>query len=145
MRVAPAGLCLFALVSCAAASPGFSGTVQTEYVSVGSQIGGRVIATEVSAGQTVRRGAIIVRLDPAIPQAQYDEAVAQERAAQDALRALQAGTLPSQIEQARGSRNATRASSARWPPPATSHGRVSIRRARRAIKPALACGRCRRS
>ncbi|HTU68836.1 MAG TPA: HlyD family efflux transporter periplasmic adaptor subunit [Candidatus Baltobacteraceae bacterium] len=102
-------LAVLALAGCNASPPGFSGTVQTEYVSVGSTVGGRVIATEVSAGQTVRRGAIIVRLDPALPQAQYEEALAQERAAQDALRALRSGTLPSQIEQARGSRLATRA------------------------------------
>ncbi|HUN28935.1 MAG TPA: HlyD family efflux transporter periplasmic adaptor subunit [Alphaproteobacteria bacterium] len=91
------------LVSCAASPPRFSGTVQTEYVSVGSQVGGRVIETDVAAGQIVKRGAVVARLDPAMPQAQYDEAVAQEHAAQAALRALQSGSLPSQIELARGS------------------------------------------
>ncbi len=102
MRVAPAGLCCLALVACAAQSGHFSGTVQTEYVSVGSQVGGRVIQTGVAAGTTVKRGAVIVRLDPALPQATYDQALAQERAADAALHALQTGTLPSQIEQARG-------------------------------------------
>ena len=103
MRVAAVALSFAVLVSCAAPRPGFSGTVQTEYVSVGSQVGGRVIATEVAAGQTVKRGAVIVRLDSALPTATYDQAVAQGRAAQAALRVLQTGTLPSQIEQARGS------------------------------------------
>jgi multidrug resistance efflux pump len=103
MRVAAVGLGFAALVSCAAPRPGFSGTVQTEYVSVGSQVGGRVIATEVAAGQSVKRGAVIVRLDPAMPQATYDQAMAQELAAQASLRVLQTGTLPSQIAQARGS------------------------------------------
>ncbi|HTZ55984.1 MAG TPA: HlyD family efflux transporter periplasmic adaptor subunit [Candidatus Acidoferrum sp.] len=102
MRVAPAGLCCLTLVACAAQSPHFSGTVQTEYVSVGSQVGGRVIETDVAAGTTVKRGAVIVRLDPSLPQATYNQAVAQARAADAALRALQSGTLPSQIEQARG-------------------------------------------
>ena len=83
--------------------------MQTEYVSVGSQVGGRVIATEVAAGQSVKRGAVIVRLDPAMPQATYDQAVAQERAAQASLRVLETGTLPSQIEQARGSSLSTSA------------------------------------
>ncbi len=102
MRVAPAGLCCVALVACAAQTSHFSGTVQTEYVSVGSQVGGRVIEVDVAAGRTVRRGAVIVRLDPALPQATYEQAVAQERAADAALRALRTGSLPSQIEQARG-------------------------------------------
>lgn len=109
MRVAAVALSFGVLVSCAAPRPGFSGTVQTEYVSVGSQVGGRVIATEVAAGQTVKRGAVIVRLDPAMPMATYDQAVAQGRAAQAALRALQTGTLPSQIEEARGSSLSTSA------------------------------------
>ena len=103
MRVVPAGLCLLMLVACAAQAPRFSGTVQTEYVSVGSQTGGRVIETDVAAGQTVHRGAVIVRLDPALPQAAYDQAVAQEHAAAAGLRALESGTVPSEIEEARGS------------------------------------------
>ena len=109
MRVAPAGLCLLAVVSCSVPQPRFSGTVQTEYISVGSQVGGRVIEVDVSAGQTVKRGAVIVRLDPAMPKATYDQAVAQERAAQAALSALRTGSLPSQIASAHG---ASRASSA---------------------------------
>ena len=110
MRVAPAGLFLLALVSCAAPAYHFSGTVQTEYVSVGSQVGGRVIETDVAAGRPVKRGAVIVRLDPAMPQATYEQAIAQAHAAQAALRALQRGTLPSQIAQARGASAATGAS-----------------------------------
>jgi HlyD family secretion protein len=102
MRVAPAALCCLVLAACAAPTAHFSGTVQTENVSVGSQVGGRVIETDVAAGKTVKRGAVIVRLDPALPQATYDQAVAQEHAADAALRALRSGTLPSQIEQARG-------------------------------------------
>jgi HlyD family secretion protein len=102
MRVAPAGLCCLALAACAAPTSHFSGTVQTEYVSVGSQVGGRVIETDVAAGRVVKRGAVIVRLDPALPRATYEQALAQERAAVAALHALRTGTLPSQIEQARG-------------------------------------------
>ena len=109
MRVAAVVFSFGVLVSCAPPAPGFSGTVQTEYVSVGSQVGGRVIETDVSAGQTVKRGAVILRLDPAMPQATYDQAVAQARAAAAALRSLQNGTLPSQIEQARGSSLSTSA------------------------------------
>jgi HlyD family secretion protein len=102
MRVAPAALWCLALVACGGQPARFSGTVQTEYVSVGSQVGGRVIETDVAAGKIVKRGAVILRLDPAMPQATYDQAVAQARAADAALRALQHGALPSQIEQARG-------------------------------------------
>ena len=107
MRVAPAGLCCLALAACAAPTSHFSGTVQTEYVSVGSQVGGRVIAVDVAAGTPVKRGTVIVRLDPSLPQATYDQALAQARAADAALRALQSGTLPSQIAQARGANVAT--------------------------------------
>ncbi len=107
MRVAPAGLCCLALAACAAPTSHFSGTVQTEYVSVGSQVGGRVIEADVAAGTTVKRGTVIVRLDPSLPQATYDQAMAQARAADAALAALQTGTLPSQIAQARGSSVAT--------------------------------------
>ncbi|HUA08546.1 MAG TPA: biotin/lipoyl-binding protein [Candidatus Acidoferrales bacterium] len=110
MRVAPAGLCLLALVSCSASPPGFSGTVQTEYISVGSEAGGRVVQVDVAAGQTVKRGEVIVRLDPSLPQAAYDQAVAQERAAQASLAALRSGTLPSQIASARGASLASGAS-----------------------------------
>lgn len=102
MRVAPAGLWCLALAACAPSGSHFSGTVQTEYVAVGSQVGGRVIQTDVAAGATVKRGAVLVRLDPALAQATYDQALAQERAADAALRALRSGTLPAQIAQARG-------------------------------------------
>jgi HlyD family secretion protein len=111
MRGRAALLAAACIVSaCASAPPGFSGTVQTEYVSVGSQVGGRVIETDVSAGTRVRRGDVIVRLDPAMLRAQYDQAVAQERAAQASLQALESGTLQSQIELARGSNLASQAS-----------------------------------
>lgn len=102
MRVVPAGLCLLVLAACAPQAPRFSGTVQTEYVTVGSEVGGRVVETGVAAGQRVHRGTVIVRLDASMPQAAYNQAVAQERAAAAALHALQSGTLPSQVATARG-------------------------------------------
>jgi len=110
MRALGVACIVSALAACSPPPPSFSGTVQTEYVSVGSQVGGRVIATYVSAGETVKRGTVLVRLDPAMPQAQYDEAIAQEHAAQDALTVLRSGTLPSQIELARGSSLSSHAS-----------------------------------
>lgn len=109
-RLAGYFVAALALAACSSSPPRFSGTVQTEYVSVGSQIGGRVIETDVAAGQTVRRGAVVVRLDPAMLRAQYDQAVAQERAAQASLQALESGTLQSQLELARGSSLASHAS-----------------------------------
>ncbi len=110
VRLALAIATLAELVACSNAPPRFSGTVQTEYASIGSQIGGRVIETDVAAGQRVHRGQILARLDPAMLRAQYDQAIAQERAAKAALEALESGTLPSQIELARGSSLASRAS-----------------------------------
>lgn len=97
------------LVSCAGAAPRYSGTVQTESIAVGSQVGGRVVEVDVAAGTVVHPGSVIVRLDPSMLQAQLDEALAQERAAEFALDALERGTLPSQVELARGSSRASRA------------------------------------
>lgn len=97
------------LVSCAASSPRYSGTVQTESIAVGSQVGGRVIEVDVAAGTVVHRGSVIVRLDPSMLQALLDEALAQERSAAFALDALRLGTLPSQVELAQGSSRTARA------------------------------------
>ena len=100
---------IIALVSCAPGPAAYSGTVQTESVSVGSQTGGRVVEVDVAAGGRVRAGSIIVRLDPSMPRAQLDEALAQERSARGYLETLERGTLPSQVALARGSRTASRA------------------------------------
>ena len=105
-----AALCAAVMTSCATPAPRYSGTVQTESIAVGSQIGGRVATVDVAAGTPVQRGSIIVALDPSMLHAQLDEALAQARAAQAALGTLERGTLPSAVELARGGSATSRAS-----------------------------------
>ena len=87
--------------ACASHAASYSGTVQTESVAVGSQTGGRIVQTYVSAGSPVRRGYNIVRLDPSGPQAQYDQAKAQESEAKAQLAALLHGNVATDVERAR--------------------------------------------
>jgi HlyD family secretion protein len=101
MRLVPI-LLAGVLSACGSPAPQYSGTVQTESVAVGSQVGGRVIEVPVAAGQTVKAGTVIARLDPAMLQANLDQAVASAHAAQANLQALQSGSLVSQVAQARG-------------------------------------------
>lgn len=61
-----------------------------------------MIEVPVSAGQTVRAGAVIARLDPAMLQANLNQAVAQEGVAAANLLALQSSSLVSAVAQARG-------------------------------------------
>ena len=66
--------CVLAAGACATRRSGYSGTVQTESVAVGSQIGGRVVQVDVAVGTRVHRGSIVLALDPALLRAQYDQA-----------------------------------------------------------------------
>lgn len=89
------------LAACAASPPAYSGTIQTESVAVGSEIGGRVVATNVATGDRVRRGEVLLRLDAAQLQAQADEAAAQAAQARQHLAELQAGSLATDVAKAR--------------------------------------------
>ena len=91
-----------ALSACGSPTAQYSGTVQTESVSVGSQVGGRVVEVDASAGQTLRAGAVIARLDPAMLQADLNQAIAQEGVAAASLRTLQSGSSVSAAAQALG-------------------------------------------
>ena len=102
-------LALCALCACARSAHGYSGTVQTEFASVGSQIGGRVVAVEVQAGSRVHRGQVLVRLDPAILGAERDEARQQVAASKANLEQLRNGAVASDIERARGTSAAANA------------------------------------
>jgi len=87
--------------SCSPPPPAYSGTVQTESVAVGSQIGGRVAEVNVSAGSRVQRGSVILRIDPGMLGAQYDQARAQVQQAAEHLAELQNGNVETDIERAR--------------------------------------------
>lgn len=91
---------MLALLCACSAPAGYSGTVQTESVAVGSQTGGRVIEVDVATGSRVHRGDIVLRLDPALLQTQYDVAVAQTRQAAQHLDELENGSSTTDIERA---------------------------------------------
>jgi HlyD family secretion protein len=100
-RVPVFAAALLALSSCAGRRPAYSGTVQTESVAVGSQVGGRVVAVDVAAGTRVLRNSVLLRLDPSLLQAQRDQAVAQARQAAERLAELEHGNVPTEIARAR--------------------------------------------
>jgi HlyD family secretion protein len=97
---APYALTILVVFSACSASPQYSGTVQTESVAVGSQIGGRVVEVDVAAGSHVHRGDIVLRLDSGLLQAQYDQARAQQGQAAAHLTALLNGNVASDVERA---------------------------------------------
>jgi multidrug resistance efflux pump len=92
---------LFGLIACASRPPSYSGTVQTESVAVGSEVGGRVVEVDVAAGASVQRGAVLFRLDPAQLRAQHDQTLAQAQQAAQRLSELEAGNVPSEVARAR--------------------------------------------
>jgi HlyD family secretion protein len=101
VRLVAALIALVAISACASHPPAYSGSVQTESVAVGSQTGGRVVEVDVAAGSTVRRGSVVVRLDPGLLGAEYDQARAQARQAAERLAELENGNLPTEIARAR--------------------------------------------
>lgn len=103
-------IALAMLSACAAPGGGYSGTVQTEFSAAGSQIGGRVIETDVQAGSRVTRGAVLVRLDPAILSAELEEARQQAAAAAASLEQARHGAVETDVERARGTSTAAAAS-----------------------------------
>lgn len=91
-RFSTALLILAFAASCAPQMPAYSGTVQTESVAVGSLIGGRVAHVYVVAGMRVRRGTVLLNVDPSMLQAQYDQSTAQLRQAAGRLTELESGS-----------------------------------------------------
>ncbi|MBV8151632.1 MAG: biotin/lipoyl-binding protein [Candidatus Eremiobacteraeota bacterium] len=92
---------LLAGASCSSPQPSYSGTVETESIAVGSQVGGRVVEIDVGVGTHVERGKVIVRLDAAMLRAQYAQAAAQARQAAERLVELQHGNVATDIARAR--------------------------------------------
>jgi HlyD family secretion protein len=108
VRITAAALVVLA-AACSGQNGGYSGTVQTESIAVGSQVGGRVVEVDVAAGSRVHRGSIVLRLDPAILQAQYDQAVAQANQAGEHLTELQNGNIESDVDRANAQSSAAQA------------------------------------
>ncbi len=67
-----------------AAALGGSGTIEATSVNVSAQTQGRIIETRVSSGDVVKKGQVLFRLDPKLPQYAVDQADQSVRAARAA-------------------------------------------------------------
>lgn len=86
-----------------------SGVVEADNVRVGSRIGGRIEAVNVEEGQSVKRGDLLLTLEPFDLAERLSEA-RQRAAAAEALAAkLHGGFRPEEIEQARARRDRLKA------------------------------------
>ncbi len=70
----------------------YSGTVEAEQITIAPEIGGRVTEVRVKEGDTVNAGDVLVQLDPALVDAQIQQAQAALATAQANLAQLVAGT-----------------------------------------------------
>ncbi|MFQ5593702.1 MAG: HlyD family secretion protein [Anaerolineae bacterium] len=74
-----------------------SGTIDAETLAITSQYGGRVQEILADEGDSVSRGAVLIRLDSALLNAQIGEAEAAVLAAQAQLDQVKAGARPEEI------------------------------------------------
>ncbi len=74
-----------------------SGLIEADEVTVAAEIGGRVQSLAVDEGQAVRAGQVLVRLDPALLEAQLAQAQAAVQAADANLALLTAGARAEEI------------------------------------------------
>lgn len=78
-----------------------SGFIEAEETRLGSRVGGRVIEAPLDEGAVVKKGDVLVRLDPYDLRERHAEALATLAAQRAELSKLQAGYRPEEIEQAR--------------------------------------------
>lgn len=78
-----------------------SGTIEAGEVRVKAEVAGRILDVLVEEGQEVRAGQALVKLDPAVHEAQLRQADAAWRAAQARYEDAAAGGQPAQVRQAR--------------------------------------------
>lgn len=89
------------LAGCAGSPDVFSGTVRYDAALVGSLAGGRVVSTQKRAGERVRTGEVILRLDDRDARGAYDAAVGKVAQAQAAFDEARNGPRPQEGERAR--------------------------------------------
>lgn len=82
-----------------------SGTIEADEIRLGSRVGGRVAEVLTDEGETVRRGQILVRLEPYDLESLEQEAVAALAARQATVDKLTAGFRPEEIAQAEATRD----------------------------------------
>src|SRR6185312_7177628 len=59
------------------------------------------VAVDVAAGSRVRRGAIVLHLDPSLLRAEYNRSLAQARQSAGRLQELENGNVPADVARAR--------------------------------------------
>lgn len=92
-----------------AAPPTYSGTVQTESITIGSEMGGRVSGVYVSVGSRVHRGSIVLRIDDSLLQSQYEQSVALQQQATQRESELANGTVATDVQRAQAQSAAAQA------------------------------------
>lgn len=78
-----------------------SGFIEADLIRVGSRVGGRVAAVDVTEGQRVKTGTPLFQIDPFDLQEQLKQAEAELAASEADHARLMAGNRPQEIEQAR--------------------------------------------
>src|SRR5271166_840315 len=84
----------------AAAPLAASGTIETTQVSISPEVGGRVLAVNFKEGDEVKAGDVLVTFDPALLQAQVQQAQAALAAAQANYDSLKSGGTQAQLQAA---------------------------------------------
>jgi multidrug resistance efflux pump len=100
---------LLSVLGACSAPPTYSGTVQTESITIGSQTGGRVSDIYVAAGSRVHRGSIVLRIDDSLLQSQYEQAVALQQQAMQRENELANGTVATDVQRAQAQSAAAQA------------------------------------
>jgi HlyD family secretion protein len=100
---------LLSVLGACSAPPTYSGTVQTESITIGSQTGGRVSEVYVAAGSHVHRGSIVLRIDDSLLQSQYEQAVALQQQAMQRESELANGTVATDVQRAQAQSAAAQA------------------------------------
>lgn len=91
-----------------------SGNIEVRDVGVSFRIPGQVTERLVSEGELVKEGQVVARLDGTNLQQEVNLQTAAVDAAKAALRELEAGSRPEEIEQARANLDRALAESERW-------------------------------
>jgi HlyD family secretion protein len=86
-----------------------SGTIEAEDVLITSEVSGRVQSLLVDEGQEVTAGQTLAKLDPALLEAQRDQAAAAVAVAEANLALLKAGSRPEDVAAAQGAVDQARA------------------------------------
>src|SRR4051794_32282885 len=86
-----------------------SGTIEAEDVLITSEVAGRVQSLLVDEGQEVTAGQTLAKLDPALLEAQHDQAAAAVAVAEANLALLKAGSRPEDVAAAQAAVDQARA------------------------------------